>query len=390
LGMEFTADRIKDFLTGIEINVKILDQGILSVTPPGFRVDLEREVDLIEEIARIKGFNEFPTTLPSVPMSFPETNIDRVLRKQLSSVMTSLGFHEAINYSFTSDQHFDMLGLSRDDPARNVVRFFNPLAEDQSIMRSTLLPGLLENLCRNINHQNREVRLFEIGKVFYPHQGRELPDEPLRLTALLSGRRRPGSSVLHYGSEVTDILDVKGVAELLLDELHLPEVSLERSSDTLSYVEPDSFVLMKSKDTKIGEFGKCTGKMLKMFGIKQDVFYLRLNIDAICRLRPAETVFKPLPKFPAVKWDIAVLVPEHVGGGEMVQAIMNSGGKLVEKAEIFDIYRGKTIKKNFKSVGISVTYRSEENTLDDNMVGVAHKKNIQLILSGFEGQLREE
>ena len=130
--------------------------------------------------------------------------------------------------------------------------------------------------------------------------------------------------------------------------------------------------------------------MLKMFGIKQDVFYLRLNIDAICRLRPAETVFKPLPKFPAVKWDIAVLVPEHVGGGEMVQAIMNSGGKLVEKAEIFDIYRGKTIKKNFKSVGISVTYRSEKNTLDDNIVSVAHKKNIELILSGFEGQLREE
>ena len=390
LGMEFTADQIKDFLTGIEINVKILDQGILSVTPPGFRVDLEREVDLIEEVARIKGFNEFPTTFPSVPMSFPEIDIDRVLRKRLSSVMTSLGFHEAINYSFTSDQHFDMLGLSSDDPARNVVRFFNPLAEDQSIMRTTLLPGLLENLCRNINRQNREVRLFEIGKVFYPHQGEELPDEPLRLTALLSGRRLPGSSVLHYGDEVTDILDVKGVAELLLDELHLPEVSLERSSDTLSYVEPDSFILMKSKGTKIGEFGKCTGKMLKMFGIKQDVFYLRLNIDEICRLRPAETVFKPLPKFPAVKWDIAVLVPEHVGGGEMVQAIMNSGEKLVEKAEIFDIYRGKTIKKNFKSVGISVTYRSEENTLDDNIVGVAHKKNIELILSGFEGQLREE
>lgn len=389
LGMEFTADQITNFLSGIEINVKILDQKTLLVTPPSFRVDLEREVDLIEEVARLKGFNEFPATLPSVPMSFSETDPDRDLRKRLSSVMTSLGFYEAVNYSFVSDQHFDMLGLAPDDPARSAVSLFNPLAEDQNIMRTTLLPGLLENLRRNINRQNLEARLFEIGKVFHPRQGQELPDEPLRLTALLSGRRQPGSPILHYGSERTDILDVKGVAELILDELSLPGISLKRSTDALYFVEPDSFVVIKSNDTKIGEFGQCTASMLKKFGVRQDVFYLNLNIDDIGRLRPAETAFETLPRFPSVKWDIAVLVPEHVGSGEMVQAIMDSGEKLVEKAEIFDIYRGKTIKKGLKSVAISVSYRSEEKTLDDETVGVAHKKNIELILSGFEGQLRE-
>ena len=389
LGMEFTADQITDFLSGIEIDVKALDQKILSVTPPSFRVDLEREVDLIEELARLKGFNEFPATLPTVHMSFPETDLDRDLRKRLSSVMISLGFYEAVNYSFVSNQHFDMLGLAPDDSARSVVRLKNPLAEDQNIMRTTLLPGLLENLRRNINHQNLEVRLFEIGKVFYPRQGEELPDEPLRLTALLSGRRQPGSPILHYGSEVTDILDVKGVAELILDELSLPGISLKRSADALSFVAPDSFAVIKSNDTKIGEFGQCASNMLKRFGVKQDVFYLNLNIDDICRLCPAETAFEALPRFPSVKWDIAVLVPEHVGGGEMVQAIMDSGEKLVEKAEIFDIYRGKTIKKGLKSAAISVTYRSQEKTLDDETVGVAHKKIIELILSGFAGQLRE-
>ena len=390
LGMDMSGAEIANTLASIEIESEQIDPQTLTVRPPSFRVDLEREIDLIEELSRLKGYNEIPTNLPLVPMSFPEQDSERDLRKQVAAMMTSLGFYEAVNYSFVSAKHFDMLKLKKEDPARTTVSLLNPLSEDQSVMRTALLPGLLENVRWNVNHQSGDIRLFEIGKVFFPQEGRELPDEQLLLTAVLSGRRYPDAPRLYEGDTPVDIVDLKGVVEQLLTSLRrLPQVRIDAGPEPVPFAEAENFAQLLADGEPLGTIGKITGDVLKQFSIKQDVFFLDVNLDRLSKLQPAAKSFVPLPKFPAVQWDIAVLVPEHVAGGDILAAIEECQEELLEKAEIFDIYRGKNIEKGFKSVAVSVTYRSDNQTLNDELVEKVHKRITDTILTRFEGRLRE-
>lgn len=391
LGYEFSAEELGSMLSSIELGVEKLDADTLAVTPPTFRIDLEREVDLIEEVARLKGYNEFPQTLPIVPMSTAKQDADRLLRKDISRIMTSSGFNEAINYSFISPKHFDMLGLAEDDPMRKTVALMNPLGEDQSVMRTTLLPGLLENVRHNINRQCPDIRLFEIGKVFYPRDELSLPEESQHLTAVVSGRRSPGTIELHFGSEKADILDLKGVVSQLVSELGLENIDFELApQDVRPYSEKQSVFRLVSGLGILGECGKVRANTLKEFGIKQSVYYLDFQIGLLLEQQKIRKNFTPLPKYPSVKWDIAVLVPDTVGAGGIVDAVNRTEEPLIECAELFDVYRGEPIKEGYKSVAITVTYRSHEQTLDDETVGKVHKKITNMILTGFHGQLREE
>jgi phenylalanyl-tRNA synthetase beta chain len=391
LGMELSLDQIAAALTGIEIEVERVDDDTLRVTPPSFRVDLEREIDLIEEVARIVGYNLLPTTLPMVPMSFSEQNPLRGLRKNLAQTLTALGFYEAINYSFVTPQHCDLLGLAEDDLRRQTVHLLNPLAEDQSVLRTTLLPGLLENLRRNVNHQSHDVRLFEIGKVFHP-QGNTQPEEPFRLAAVISGRRNPGAPMLHAGQTPADVFDVKGAMAQILDSLRLgAEITCQVGvvGQELPFAEPGSVLAIMGEEKLLGWCGEFSQKTLKAFGVKQQAFFVDLDLAALGAFAPQAKHFALLPKFPFVKWDMALIVPAGVAAGEMLAAIHGCGEKLIEQAEIFDVFQGKNIAAGKKSVAISITYRALDRTLDDETVGKIHQKIIDLMISRFNGQLRE-
>ncbi|HIJ78461.1 MAG: phenylalanine--tRNA ligase subunit beta [Desulfobulbaceae bacterium] len=388
LGLPLSADQVAKVLTSIELAVAPHDEDTLLVTVPSFRVDLEREIDLVEEVARLIGYNELPTAQPLVPMTFPEQDPSRLLRKKVSNILLGLGFYEAINYSFVSPQHLDLLGLAADDYRRKTVTLLNPLAEDQSIMRTTLLPALLENLRRNANHQNPDVRLFEIGKVFHP-MGDAQPKEPMRLTAVLSGRRQPAAPLL-YGDEATDIFDVKGVVAQLFTSLGLNHITYEKgAAEALAYGDVATLLSVRANGELLGSCGVVDAKILKAFGIKQKVFFVDLDFDLLGSQPLQAKRFAALPKFPSVKWDLALLVPEKVAGGEMVAAITGAGEPIIEQAEIFDVFRGKNIEAGMKSVAIAITYRSAEHTLDDESVAKVHQKIIDMMISRFDGQLRE-
>lgn len=391
LGMELTLARIADALTGIEIEVEKIDDDTLRVTPPSFRVDLEREVDLIEEVARIVGYNLLPTTLPMVPMSFSPQDPLRELRKKVGETLVALGFYEAVNYSFVAPQHCDLLGLAADDARRQTVHLLNPLAEDQSVLRTTLLPGLLDNLRRNLNHQSHDVRLFEIGKVFHP-QGSLQPEEPFRLAAVVSGRRRPGAPVFHAGEASADIFDVKGVMVQILERLRLDTAITCQpgvAGKELPFAEPGSVLAVVGGEAILGWCGAFSQKALKGFGVKQQAFFVDLDLAALGGVAAQAKTFAPLPKFPFVKWDLALIVPEEAAAGEMLAAIHGCGEKLIEQAEIFDVFQGKNIEAGKKSVAISITYRALDRTLDDETVGKVHQKIIEMLISRFNGQLRE-
>lgn len=389
LGLELTAERVMEILASIEIESGKMGDNTLDVKIPSFRVDLEREVDLIEEIARLIGYNELPTSLPHVPLSFADNEPARELRKRVSDIMTAQGYNEAINYSFVSENHFDMMALAPEHAARKTIRLLNPLAEDQSVMRTMLLPGIIENVRRNINHQSPDIRLFETGKVFIP-VGSDQPEEDTRLVAVLSGRRHPGSPVFHYGHGVVDYFDMKATVENILADLRLTQVKMVAGKNSPEYVDGAVYTSLEDDGKSIGGFGQFSAKCLKAFGIKEaEVFFVDLSLSRVAEIDPELKSFKPLDRFPSVRWDIAMLVPEEAASGEILQAIMDCNENLVENAEIFDVYRGENIESGFKSVAVAVTYRDSTGTLEDETVQKVHQKMIDLIGSRFGGKLRE-
>jgi phenylalanyl-tRNA synthetase beta chain len=391
--MQLDAMEIARCLESIELCVNRKDDDTLLVIPPSFRVDLEREVDLIEEVARLQGYNVIPTTMPVVPMSFPEQQPGLELRKKLAAILVSQGFFEAINYSFVDENYFDRLKLDDSDGNRITVKLLNPLSEEQKIMRTMMLPSLLQNIQRNTSRESNDIRLFEIGKVFHPLANEPLPHENMRVAGVMSGRRYPGSSLLHFGTSGVDLLDSKGIVELILHEVRIAEaVRLEYVNDrneVPSYIQQGTFLIFKIGSQNIGYLGKIDSEVLKVFGIRQEVFFFDLDLDLIAGQVPAPKCYSQLPKYPSVNWDIALIVPETVASGDILAAIDNAGESLVESAEIFDVYCGEGVAAGHKSVAISLTYRSQDQTLDDKTVNKVHQRLIGMLEKGFHGKLRE-
>ncbi len=397
LGIKLDYDQIADVLQSIGIRCKPKDDDTIWVNPPTFRIDIEREVDLIEEVARLIGYNKIPTSLPTVNLSYPEQDPKRKLRTQLSTLLCDLGFSEAINYSFVTDKHHDMMQLDEEDSRRPVVRLLNPLSEEQSVMRTMLLPGLLENLKRNINFQKNSVKLFEIGKVFTPQADNEQPIEQERLCCILYGLRAGEASLLYNNEEKVDIFDAKGIGELLLETLRLSACGSEDAvyfrtpdeNEAEAYTDLSQCLLMDSDQGVVGQLSKLNPEIAKQFGIKRDIFYVDIDIELLCSLTSAVKDFKSLPVFPAVKRDIALLVPASVKAGDLLNTVRRSKEKFIEHCEIFDIYQGKPLNDGIKSVAISVTYRSPTKTLTEKNVSKSHTKIINTLTSKFNGSLRE-
>ena len=394
LGMDISGESIGDYLRSIDFEVLPEADGVLMVNVPSFRVDIEREVDLVEEIARLVGYNDIPTTMPQMTMDYPWRDRLRTLRNKISTIMISRGFTEAINYSFTAESNLDLLNVPADDERRKFTRLLNPLTEDQSVMRTMLLPGLLENIRHNINHQRVDVSLFEVGKIFLQQTEGELPQEPLRFCAVMSGGRYPGSVPLYFSGDQADLFDLKGVLQTIFGTLEIDvqaaAIIIQGSEDKVEpYCEPGFSLQILCGQKQIGLLGKLAAKALKEFSIKQDVYFLELDLTSVVELEREEKEFKSLPKYPWVKRDIALIVPEQTPAGELLQALHDLNVDNVENVELFDVYTGKPIEQGMKSVALSVTYRSHEKTLDDETVDIFHEKIVNTLMSSFGGRYRE-
>ena len=396
LGIKLDYDKIADVLQSIGIRCKPKDDNTLWVNPPTFRIDITREADLVEEVARLIGYNNIPTSLPKVSLSYPEKKIDRQLRGQVSTLLADMGFYEAINYSFVTEKHLNMMQLDENDPRRSLVKILNPLSEEQSVMRTMLLPGLLENLKRNINFQKNSIKLFEFGKVFIPQGDNEQPIEKEKVTCLLSGKRAGEASLLYVADEKVDIFDAKGITEILFETLRLHGVDenvvdflVPEEGERELFADPTQCLIVRSNKGIVGQIARLLPEVSKQFGIKQDVFFIDLDFEMITALKGATKKFTSLPVFPAVKRDIALLVPTSVRAGDLLDTVQSSKEKFIEHCEIFDIYQGNPLEDGMKSVAISVTYRSPTKTLTEKNVNKSHTKIINTLTSKFNGSLRE-
>ncbi len=390
LGIEPDAKRIKDLLESIEFDVKTIasedsDQR-LTVVPPTFRVDVSRPEDLMEEVARLSGYNNIPTTFPAIPAEGRMSDGYLGLRNRIKMLMNGFGFTEAITYSFASEASGDHLRFKEDDSRRSFIHILNPLTEDQTVMRTSLLPGLIEAASYNIARQVKNLKLFEIGKTFIRSDQQDLPIEPEILTALWTGTQREAS---WHGREVPcDFYDSKGAVEGLIQALKLDKVRFSKMpADACDYTRPGYTAQILADGLQLGLVGELHPDVRKNFDLKQPAFIFELELDKIAALIPPSTGSKSIPRFPAIYRDITIIVDRRIETQTVLDAVEDIGEKLVEQLHLFDVFEGDPIAEGKKSVSFRVTYRSSIKTLEDEDVNDLHRAITDKLLKSFDATL---
>ncbi len=356
------------------------------MTPPPFRPDIVRSEDLAEEIARLAGFDEIPVTFPVLSAAGVRPFAREELRRRLREVLNGLGFSEVITYSFIDARDGERLGLSAEDPRRRPVALLNPIAEDQSVLRTSLLPGLLHTLRFNLDQQNRRVKIFEVGKVFLPRPGAELPSEPERLAGLWSGPR----AILSWHERETpcDFFDLKGALEALLDALHVPEVRFAVLADAVCDVtRPGRSAAILAAGEGLGIVGEIHPRVRSAFDLKQEAYVFEIDLEILERHLGALRHRQRVTRFPAAVRDLTVILDADIESQAVRDALLQEGPSWMEQAGLIDVFSGPPIPPGERSLTFRITYRSGERTLEDAAVNAAHAEMTARVLARFGGRL---
>jgi len=387
LGTSFKQEEIIRCLKNNGMNIENVKNGIIDITPPPFRIDIKEEIDIIEDIARLMGYNNIPVTVPITCIEESgKGKLDR-LKRRIKEILIGSGLYEVINYSFMSPGSFDKLYLKPDNCRRNSLKILNPLRNEESIMRTTLIPGLLETLKYNIYHKNMNIKIFELGKVFIPKMSNELPCEKFMLTGVLSGLRYDES--WNYKKEEIDFFDVKGIIENLLDNLKLYNKYYLYPIDNIEYLHPGRSVGVLINDISIGYVGEFHPKVLDKYEIPKRVFLFDIDFDMLFEIYEERIKYKPIYKFPYINRDVALIVDKELAAAEIDKAIKNVSPRYLKGFKIFDIYEGNQIPSNKKSIAYRFKYQAPDRTLTDEEVNIIHEKFISRLLKVIKGEIRK-
>lgn len=373
LGTDISAEDMKEYLDRLELNTEIGGEK-LAITVPTFRSDVNIKEDVAEEIARIYGYNNIPVTTLRGSSTRGGKNKKQKLEDKLISGLIGSGLNQAISYSFTSPKVFDKILAPADSSLRNTVTIRNPLGEDYSIMRTSTIPSMMESLSRNYSRSNDKVRLFEIGKVYIPNNDpSKLPEERNILTIGM------------YGD--TDYLDLKGVIENVLDTLGVMNTSFQRESNNSAFHPGKTAALFIRKDYA-GVVGEIHPDVSENYGIDERCYVAEINLDVLFNAANLDKKYKPLPKFPAVTRDIALVIDDEILVQQIQDIISKQGGNMVESIKLFDVYKGSQIPEGKKSIAYSIVYRLEHKTLTDAEVNKVHDKILRSLEYQLGAQLR--
>jgi len=389
LGTRLNRDEIKRLLESIEFRVENGPNDTLTVTAPAFRVDIARTVDLIEEVARLTGYNNIPRTYPLVPAEARKPSKALARRDQIKQIMTGFGYTEAINYSFMDSRACDRLNLGPDDARRKFVEILNPLTEDQTVMRTSLMPGLIKSMHRNISRQVKRIKLFEVGKIFIQKKKAGLPEETEMLGGILSG----SAPLPHWDTKNTpyDFYDMKGVVEGLLDALNVSPVEFTAmADDQCRYTRPGHTARIAIQGgSGIGLVGEMHPDVLKAYDLKQCAFAFELDLNRLYDVIPEFSQAGEIPKFPATSRDATIIIDHDIEAGKILGYVRNMDETLVESVLIFDVFTGNPISEEKKSISFRITYRSPTETLEDERVNRLHKEITFKVIQQFDAGLPE-
>ncbi len=336
------------------------------VTVPSWRGDVERMADLAEEVARFHGYNNIPNTLMRGQAAQGGYSADQKVENRLGEVCRACGYSEIITYSFISPSAYDKIGWAQDEPLRESMRILNPLGEDTSIMRTTALPSMLEVLQRNHNYRNRDVRLYELGKVYLPGGADGLAVEPKFLT--LGG----------YGPGM-DFFTIKGTVEAILKALRTQDAVFYPCADDPSY-HPGRCAGVRAGEQHIGVVGQIHPAVAANYGVDTELYCAELSVEALLAARGADPEYAPLPKYPPITRDIAVVCGEEVTVGALESAIRKGARGLLKQVSLFDIYRGKSVGEGKKSVAFNLVLRADDRSL----TGEEADEDVKSILETLE------
>ncbi len=385
IGINLERDVILDILTRLECQVSHHDDGTTGVLPPSYRIDIEREIDLIEEIARLNGYDKIPATMPVARVASDRPTRHQEIEKQVRNLLVNCGLTEIINFSFTSPGAAGKLLLNEDDPRRSAIKLANPLVDEQSVMKTTLLPGLLETMARNINFRSLDLKLFEIRRVYLPVKGDDMPREPLCIVGAVTGSR--DGDVWNRHNEPVDFFDVKGIVESVLDFLDIGGISWATDSADSYYHPGKSCRILAGLDC-IGSLGELHPTVQKNFEIEKSVFCFELDFEKLVKLSRTKKAIVAPSRFPDSSRDIAILIPEELAALKIIDCIKGVKSKEVEQVQIFDVYRGKGVPDGFKSIAVRVRYRSIERTLTEEEIVSLHKEIIANLVDKLRVTLR--
>ncbi len=403
LGVELDEAEAVEIFTRLGLEAHIKGDKI-EVIPPPYRDDLVAEIDLVEEVARMRGYDRLPTTLPRAPFALGKTEKSYRLKKLVKQSLVSAGFNEVKNYSFVSRELFE-LALSAGESA---VRVANPLSEEQSVMRTSLLPSLLENMRRNLARSHTEARLFELAPAFLKGS-----PERLKVAGIIYGSRL--ASNWSRQKESLDFFDLKGIIEKLLSELAISLDSIkfnpglggnvsDPASDEASGVEggessgstgkgarllhPGESANLVIKGKEAGILGRLHPEVGEGFDIDGPAFIFELEFDLLLAAYDEQRSFSGVNRYPASSRDIAFVIDDSVPYGNILESISKNGTKIIENVELFDVYYGEKIEEGKKSLGVRIKYRLKDRTLKQSEIEKAHSRISSMIIKDFGAEIR--
>lgn len=343
------------------------------ITVPSWRGDVEHYSDLAEEVARFYGYNQIPTTAMTGVTTRGGYSPEQMLERSLGTVCRSLGYDEIITYSFISPTYYDKIRLPEDSPLRKSMKIMNPLGEDTSIMRTTVMPSMLEILTRNYNYRNKEAHLYELGRTYFERED-GMADEPKHL------------SLGVYGPEES-FFTLKGAVETILDSIRAEDVTYVAEKSDPSY-HPGRCAKVYVNGQEVGTLGQIHPLVAANYGVDAELYYADLKFDALFASRGADPEYQPLPKFPAVTRDIAVLVDKAVTVGAMESSIQAAAKGLLKDVTLFDIYEGAKLPTGKKSVAFNLVLRADDRSLTAQEADDEVNLVLERLKKDFDAMLR--
>ena len=372
IGVDVPGETMEDILNRLYIDTTLVGEDTLHCEFPAFRQDMENEADVSEEVLRMYGYEHIPSTLMNAVTMPGFRDARTAFADRTKAALVGMGLFEILNYSFISPKWIEKLNLAADDPRRNTVTLRNPLGEDTSVMRTTLAPSMLNTVAGNMNRGNMEGRLFELSRVFVPAE--KAGDLPTEKTALCIGA---------FGEDV-DFYTVKNIVVWLLAKFGVT-AQIEAAGN--NYYHPGRKAVLSVDGVKLATLGEVHPDVAEAFEIGRRVYLAEVDLDALMPLEKDFYGIKPLPKFPAVSRDIAVVVDEAVGAGTMMDAIRAAAARTLEEVKLFDIYRGDKLGQGKKSVAYAMTFRAPDRTLTDEEITATMDKILRA-LKDFGAELR--
>ncbi|TVX98312.1 phenylalanine--tRNA ligase subunit beta [Cohnella terricola] len=389
LGTELSSLEIKTILSRLQFEVEVGGDGVWKVTVPSRRTDITRDVDLVEEIARLHGYDEIPTTLIEGTTTAGSLTRPQSIRRELRAILTGAGVHEAISYSVTSLPRTAL--FAELSAGAKPIALAMPMSEERSVLRTTLIPSLLESAAYNLSRKNGDIALFEIGNVYHTDEETltRLPHEKPRAALLLAGNRR--TAAWNRTAESVDFYDAKGILEKVFERLGLSDrISYKAAQPTGFHPGRTAAIVLRTErgDETIGYVGQAHPETQREFDLP-DTYVAEFELDPVYEYANSLIEYRTLPRYPAIERDIAVVVDRGVSGGDLTAAISASAGELLESVKVFDVYMGERIGNDKKSVALALVYRHGERTLTDEEVGEAHSRVLAELEQTYGAELRK-